>query len=244
MVLRREHKRLHGLDGLWEIDEMVLRQMIGTTGASKLKEMWEQRCLPRHNHARTVEDSLHASATFLRSSAFQWASSSLKGEVEACHNMLQRIQTGEAVVTSTSMSEWAAGVAVLLQEFIRFPKAAVEMKEVAGKQKKQVAKDDDDEDLYDTTSDDLVGIEALRAIFADLEHAGGAKDLEQLRVLNCWRHLLQESERTSLLEWRDRLLKGAAKPKQASQKPKAKPRKGVATEMELDATARAMFRMR
>ena len=46
MVLRRECKRLHGLDPFWQFDEYLLKLLVGSEGQSLLKDAWCAKVLP------------------------------------------------------------------------------------------------------------------------------------------------------------------------------------------------------
>ena len=225
---------------------MVLKLLVGSEGQSLLREAWAVRCLPDRNPGLQIGGALTASAGLLKSSAFHWAASSLRGEIEGAHNMLMRVSTGEAVISNAQVSEWAGQVATSLQGFIKYTRKS-SSKEQEQQQKKKPSKSSadgplEDDDEYDESREPLMGLAALKAQLQDLQSCGGATSLEELKHLNCWRHLLSDAEKERLMGWRDKLLKAVPKAKAQPPAKKSKPRKGAPTEADLDATARSLFK--
>ena len=190
---------------------------------------------------KDIEGAVQASSVLLKSTAFTWAASSLRGELEATHAMLLRMQSGEPVVSSAGLSEWATSVTAALQEFIKY-----ERKRPGGQHGPAAgaaSSAGDDVVMVDGT-EILRGAAALKEQFSDMEKKGGASSLEELKNLSCWRHLLTEGQKRTLMAWRDACIKAVPKAKPAAHPKKSRPRKGAPTELDVDEAARAFFRMR
>ena len=143
---------------------------------------------------------------------FQWAASSLRGELEGVRKnlILLRIESGEAVVSCMALSEWATGVVGALQSFISYARKPA-MKETKVKSTSASSTGEDVQFVDEEQTFDCY--EALHAQYTDICSKGGASSLEDLKNLSCWRHLLTDVEKRNLMEWRDSLVKAVPKAK-------------------------------
>eukprot|EP00971_Amphidinium_carterae_P256845 5099289-Amphidinium_carterae.5 len=84
-VIRQRQKTLHGLDGSWALDEVLLKQFASQSSGMLLKEAWQDKLAGQSSKEKALTDSTQ----LLKDEGFKWAAPSIKGEIETAHNLWQ-----------------------------------------------------------------------------------------------------------------------------------------------------------
>ena len=237
--MRTYSKQLHHMDPYWELDDLVMKQLLGEDGIHLMKKRWEDDVIPKVPANAKVSESLEKSKLLLASQGTVFATAPVKAELGVAHGMLERIQSGEAMLQSDDVSDWVGAMAKKLELFVSF---------VPGKKKAGGAAASSGEVAVVEDKGILYGVQAVQAMVRDFKSQAPAS-LEALRPLATWRHLLSDDEARAVAKWRDDILKKSTETASSGVRaaPKSKPAKACKKkeqgEQDLTAAALAMLKM-
>eukprot|EP00971_Amphidinium_carterae_P033433 658422-Amphidinium_carterae.1 len=164
-----------------------------------------------------VSDALKVSKGLLDSSKL-FASSCTSAQLEACHSMLEALESGDKLVTTSSMKPFVSRMAISMEEHIHC--------EVASATEAKVGEEGS---TSDSGKKQLRGMEALQHLLTQYTATPPVQQSE-LRFFSIFRHKLSAEELTKVTGWRDKLVKATTPsiPSSSSTKPSAKQKAKVA----------------
>ena len=117
-ILRTHSKQFHHMDAFWELDDLIMKQLLGDNGIHKMKQRWAERVIPKSVESADLSASLAASKAVVEFQGTLFATAAVKAEINCAHSMLERIQSGEAVLPCRDVTEWCASMARQLEIFV------------------------------------------------------------------------------------------------------------------------------
>eukprot|EP00971_Amphidinium_carterae_P016742 330296-Amphidinium_carterae.2 len=229
------------MDPFWSIDAELLAFMLGTDGATRLKEQWRVRTLAKALPVQDSQMAVEQSTEFMRVLPVQSIAIGVREELEGAHNMVLRVFNGEAVVTlGHTLTPWLTSVCKALEGFIYYGEP--EIAETNSEEKKKEVKKDAE------APKQFYGQQALQMLLREVTSRPPADVLlKDLSVFVVFRHLLSDEDVAAIAKVRNSLMTSgvAAKAKSAPAKATkvAKSKAKASKDSQLDATARALLGM-
>ena len=234
-ILRTHGKQFHHLDAFWELDDLILKSLLGDDGVHKMKQKWEESVIPKSMENADVTKSLETSRQVVDSQATLFATAAVKAEISAAHAMLERLDSGESMLPCRDVTPWCGAMAKKLEIFL-----CATVKGKVGKKEGGSASSSGPVQPVELKS----GVEALQHLYDGFKTEKPAS-LTALKPFAAWRHLLTDAQAKQVAAWRDDVLKSAGAMAETATKPKPAKicKKKAQSEQDLTAAALAMLKM-
>eukprot|EP00971_Amphidinium_carterae_P094394 1868974-Amphidinium_carterae.2 len=221
-VTRLHQKTLHGLDGSWGLDEMLLKQFASQSSGTLLREAWEAKLIGQKSKEKALTDSTE----FLKEEGFKWAAPSIKGEIETAHRFVARLVNEEPIAEEGTYTDWCTTVLKSLETEFLIPEY---IKKGAG---------------APANPETQTGRAAIEACYQKFTEEKPPTALSELVPFSVWRHLLADTEKQQVVSWRESLMQGSKKHLAAAPAVAPKPsktRKQNSTAADIESAAKALF---
>eukprot|EP00971_Amphidinium_carterae_P266543 5287700-Amphidinium_carterae.4 len=199
--LRTHQKSQTRLDPNWEMDELILQQVLGDNGGTYFKQAWIRAAIPDDPYSvGAIDVAIAGSQALLAGNGVKWSQQALKSELSAAEGFLLRIKAKDKMMTTMNLTPWLLNVSKHLEVFCYVEKGA-----------EPVAKKESTEETEEATASEETYVHGKKALALQYAHWQKPKNkptLQNLELFAIWQHLLTDEQSTQVAKWRDGLLKG------------------------------------